>query len=55
MVVNVSEEPASSTHKTAAVSTGIQGSLFTLTAVFAVAPHKLQTPLNIGFVDAKTE
>jgi hypothetical protein len=55
MVVNVSEEPASSTHKTAAFSTRLQGSLFTLTAVFGTAPYKLQTPLNTGFVVATTE
>jgi hypothetical protein len=55
MVANASEEPASSTYKTAAVSTRLQGSLSTLTEVFAAAPYKLQTPLNIGVVVATTE
>jgi len=55
MVANVSGEPASSTYKTAAVSTRLQASLFTLTAVFAAAPYKAQTLLNIRFIVATTE
>jgi hypothetical protein len=55
MFANVSGEPALSTYKSVAVSTRLQGSLFTLTAVLPTVPYKLQTPLNIGFVVAKTE